>query len=171
MAGTLLLASCSSIHHRSASTTTTSPSTTPQTTAPSTTGPAATTTTAPPTTEAPTTAATTGQVLPPATVAPKVDECTQQLTFGADGNVGPITCPDGDLNVLAWQQMAASNPLVMSLGPYATPSQVEEALCADLRTSTIPIETSAYKISALYYSWSFGIDPSAVLLNGGCPQA
>jgi hypothetical protein len=101
---------------------------------------------------------------------PKVNECTQQLTFGADGNVGPITCADGNLNVLAWQQMAGEHPLVMSLGPYAMPRQVEEALCASLRNSTIPIQTSAYNISALYYGWNFGIDPSAILLNGGCLQ-
>jgi hypothetical protein len=54
-------------------------------------------------------------------------------------------------------------------GPYATPGQVTEAMCADMRNSTIPIETSAYKISALYYGWQFGVDPSQTLLNGGCP--
>jgi hypothetical protein len=132
---------------------------------------AATATTTTPITVPPTTVAANRQILPPATVPPKVDECSQQLTFGADGNVGPITCTNSDLNVLAWQQMAAGNPLVMTLGPYATPSQVEEALCADLRNSTIPIATSAYRISALYYGWSFGIDPSSVLINGGCPSS
>jgi hypothetical protein len=113
--------------------------------------------------------ATTRQILPPATVPPKVDECTQQLLFGADGSVGPITCANGDLNALAWQEIAKGNPLVMTLGPYATPGQVTEAMCADMRNSTIPIETSAYKISALYYGWQFGVDPSQTLLNGGCP--
>jgi hypothetical protein len=59
----------------------------------------------------------------------------------------------------------------MSIGPDATPGQVQTALCADLRTSTIPIETSVYRISALYYGWSFGIDPTDVLTNGGCPAS
>jgi hypothetical protein len=48
-------------------------------------------------------------------------------------------------------------------------TQVSEALCTDLHNSTIPIETSAYQISALYCGWQFGVDPSLVLLNGGCP--
>ncbi len=126
--------------------------------------------TVPPTRPAPpATAVTTRQVLPPATVPPRVDECIQQLTFGADGNVWPVSCVNGDLNVLAWQEIAKGNPLIMTLGPYATPDQVEEALCSDLRNSTIPIATSAYQISALYYGWSFGVDPSQILPNGGCP--
>jgi hypothetical protein len=108
-------------------------------------------TTSPPSATTPTTTETLRQILPPATVAPRVDECTQQLSYGADGNAGPITCSNGDLNVLAWMYLAKGNPLVMALGPDATPSQVEEALCADVRTSTNVIETSAYRISALYY--------------------
>jgi hypothetical protein len=102
-------------------------------------------------------------------VPPKRDECTQQLTFGADVTVGPISCPNGDINVLAWQGMAKDNPLIMTLGPYATPGQVEEAMCADLPNSTNPIEEDAYNISALYYGWSFGVDPSQILVSGGCP--
>jgi hypothetical protein len=56
---------------------------------------------------------------------------------------------------LAWEEISKGNPLVMTLGPYATPSQVTQAMCADLRNSTIPIETSGYQISALY--WLFRI--------------
>jgi hypothetical protein len=174
--GLSLLTACGSKPSAGAALTTTPPprAAPPTTAAPATTPPTSTAPkTLPPTTVSPTTtpptAAVTRQVLPPATVPPKVDECTQQLTFGADGNVGPISCADGDLNLLAWEQFAPGNPLVMSLGPYATPTEVQTALCADLRTSTIPIETSTYEISALYYGWSFGVDPSQILLNGGCP--
>jgi hypothetical protein len=136
----------------------------------------ATRVTAPTSTATPTSPATPAvnsarQVLTPATYPPAVDECTQQLTFGADGDVGPISCPNGDLNVLAWQQMAAGNPVVMTLGPYATPSQVEEAVCTDMHNSTGPIATSTYQISALYYGWSFGIDPTSVITSGGCPSS
>ena len=35
--------------------------------------------------------------------------------------------------------------------------------------STIPIATSAYDNSALYYGWSFGVDPSQILPDGVCP--
>ena len=141
------------------------PATTTTSIAPTTSSIATTTTTSTTTsTTSATTAAATRQVLPPATVPSKVDECTQQLTFEADGNAGPISCANGDLNVLAWEHFASGNPLVMSLGPYATPTQVQAALCADMQASTIPIETSTYNISALYYGWSFAIDPT----SGGC---
>jgi ABC-type lipoprotein export system ATPase subunit len=116
------------------------------------------------TTVAPSTSAR--QVLAPASVPPSVDECSQQLTFAVDGNAGPISCSNGTLNVVAWRYFAQDKHSVMSLGPYATPVQVSDALCAD--GSTIPIETSAYQLSALYYGWSFAEDPSAILTNGGC---
>jgi hypothetical protein len=145
------------------------PATTPPTTAAQTPVTTPVGTLSPTTLPPPTTAVTTRQVLPPATVPPKVDECTQQLTFGADGSVGPVSCANGDLNLLAWQEIAKGNPLVMTLGPYATPGQVEEALCSDLSNSTIPIASSAYQIAALYYGWSFAVDPSQILLDGGCP--
>jgi hypothetical protein len=123
-----------------------SPATTPSTTAPS---------------------SSSRQVLAPATVPPVVDECTQQLTFGADGNAGPISCSNGDLNVLAWQNLAAGHPPVMSLGRYATPGQVQDAICGQ-SNSTLPITRSAYAISALYYGWHFGVDPTSALTDGGC---
>jgi hypothetical protein len=101
-------------------------------------------------------------VLPPASVGPAVDECSAQLSIGADGNAGPLTCANGKLNVLAWDYFAKDNPLVMSLGPDATPDQVLEAMCADLHTgSTDVIELSVYRLSALYYGWRFGIDPAS----------
>jgi hypothetical protein len=101
-------------------------------------------------------------------VAPKVSECSAQLQIGADGNAGPITCPNGDLNALGWDYFEKSTPLIMSLGPDVTLAEVQEALCADLHNSTIPIETSAYNMAALYYGWRFGIDPAGTLVSGGC---
>jgi hypothetical protein len=108
----------------------------------------------------------TRQVLAPAIVPPKVDECSEQLTFAQDGNAGPINCSSGALNAIAWRYFASSKHSVMSLGPYTTPAQVEDALCSD--GPPIPIETSAYQLAALYYGWNFTQDPSAILTNGGC---
>jgi hypothetical protein len=105
-------------------------------------------------------------VLSPARIPPKVDECSQQLTFAQDGNAGPISCSNGALNVVAWRYFASGKHSVMSLGPYATPAQVGDALCTD--GPPIPIETSAYQLAALYYGWSFTQNPSAVLTQGGC---
>jgi hypothetical protein len=111
--------------------------------------------------------------LAPATTAPVVDECSARLQIGADGNAGPLTCGRGKLNVLAWQYFAKNNPLVMSLGPNVIPDQVLRAMCSDLHaaapeTSTVPIEISVYRLSALYYGWQFGVDPVQEFLGGNC---
>ena len=108
-------------------------------------------------------------ILPPATTIPAVAECSQQLNYGADGSYGPLTCANGtEVNALAWNAAAADRPLVMSLGPNAAPGQVNAALCADINNSTIPIETGAYQLAALYYGWSFAYDPTSELTNGSC---
>lgn len=108
-------------------------------------------------------------ILPPATTQPVVAECSQQLEYGADGSYGPLTCVNGtDLNALAWNAAASGSPLIMSLGPDATPSQVDAALCSDIGHSTIPIETGAYHLAAMYFGWSFAYDPSSTLANGSC---
>lgn len=115
-------------------------------------------------------------VLSPATVPPKVPECSTQITYQSDGNSGPITCGNGALNVLEWNALAALEPKVMSLGYSPSESQVAATLCADAsdsnsdattRDSTI-IETTTYQISALYYGWSFPTNPTTVLSNSQC---
>ena len=116
-----------------------------------------------------TTAPANRTILPPATTQPVVAECSQQLEYGADGSYGPLTCANGtELNTLAWNAAASDTPLIMSLGPNATPSQVDAALCSDIGHSTIPIETGAYHLAAMYYGWSFAYDPSSTLANGSC---
>jgi hypothetical protein len=104
-------------------------------------------------------------VLAPATTAPVVDECSLPITTAADGNVSPLTCLDGGVNVLAWNQLASDHPVLMTLGPGATPTQVEQAACTDLsqNTRTIPITVSTEEIAAVYYGWKFPSDP----LDGG----
>jgi hypothetical protein len=122
------------------------------------------------------TAATPYAVLSPATVASKTAECSQQITYASNGNSGPVTCANDDLNVLEWNALAALEPTVMSLGYNATAAQVQSALCADAKDSSSDantsnsniIEATTYQISALYYGWHFSPDPSAVLSNGTC---
>jgi hypothetical protein len=112
--------------------------------------------------------AATGVTLPPADGPARVAVCFEQLENGADGNVGPLTCSNGALNELAWDALAANHPLVMSLGPNATPDQVFHAMCSDLNSagSTNVLEESAYRIAALYYHWQFGTDPGQEFLDG-----
>jgi hypothetical protein len=99
-------------------------------------------------------------VLAPATVASRVGVCSQQLQFGADGNVGPVLCADGRVNGLAWLSLASSAPRVLGAGPLASPDSVSAAMCADQQNSTLPITQSAYEIAKAYYGWQFGVDPT-----------
>jgi Tfp pilus assembly protein PilV len=115
-------------------------------------------------------------ILSPATVPPKVPECSQSLTYTGNGNSGPIQCADGALNILAWNALSALEPSVMSLGYSASFSQVQAAVCSDASDSDSDantsnanvIEVTTYQISALYYGWSFSQNPTAALSNGGC---
>jgi hypothetical protein len=142
----------------------TSPSTTSSTspTAKTTTSVPATTTTAAPTTTtsaATTTTGATAAVLAPATTPPVVSECSLQLSFAADGNVSPLFCTDGGINVLAWNYFAGVYPQILSLGANATPTQVQSTMCAQLATGTVPTVQSAGQIAERYYGWRFAVDP------------
>lgn len=101
------------------------------------------------------------RALPPASAAPKVGLCKEQLEFAADGTAGPLTCLDGDLNVLAWEHYARIDRLVMSLGPEATPVQVGQAMCSDLTLeTTVPEEEQAFAIANIYNNWNFAVAPT-----------
>ena len=112
-------------------------------------------------------------VLPPATVAPVKDECTEQLVYGADGNVSPLTCPNGGVNTAAWKQLAVSGTELLGLGLYATPTQVSQAICHDFDTiyKTKPITESAEEIAQAYYQWQFGVNPLLEFEQLGCPKS
>jgi serine/threonine protein kinase len=130
-----------------------------------------------PTTTSPTTPATTASTpttpsasratLAPATVPSHVDECQQQLTFAVDGTAGPLKCANGDVNVLAWRHYAQAASGLLSVGAFASPQQVLQAMCRD-KNSTIPVEQGAYKLALAYYGWRFAVDPSAAFPNS-CP--
>ena len=115
-------------------------------------------------------------VLKPAIVPSKTAECSQTLTYSSDGNPSPIQCSNGDLNELAWNALAALEPIVMKLGYQPTTQQVISAICTDgnaanadsTPTIAAPIETSVYRIASLYYGWHFSINPQALLTRGGC---
>lgn len=102
--------------------------------------------------------------------SPKTATGCPHITYGADGNVGPLFCRDGQPNppVLAYFQ--AMHLLVLGLGANATPGQVFQAMCSDVQTnSTYPIETSAYDLAQRIEGWSFGINPAQAVTSGACP--
>ncbi len=108
-------------------------------------------------------------VLSPATVPSKTAECSQQISFSSNGDSGPVTCSNGNLNILEWNGLSALEPSVMKLGYSATFAQVQSALCADVKENiSNPIEVTTYQISALYYGWNFTSNPAAVITNGTC---
>lgn len=146
----------------SATTTAGHPSTTATTTVPTT-----TTTAAPATT---TTSNPALHVLSPQTTPPVSDECSIPLTYSADGNAMPFLCPNGGVNVFAWNDYASNHLLVMGLGTGATPSEVLNAMCSQTNT-TNPIESSAEELAAAYNGWTFGNDSEFTeFLAQNCPS-
>ena len=113
----------------------------------------------------------TSYILPPANVPPKINECQQHLTYAVNGDPSPIQCSNGALNVLAWNALAAQEPSVMKLGYQTSQAQVQAAICkdanaADADSSAIisaPLESTAYRLAALYYGWGFNLNPTAVI--------
>jgi hypothetical protein len=116
-------------------------------------------------------------ILPPATVPPVSDECTEQVTYDADGNASPLTCPGGGVNTVAWQWYASAHTStlqtseLLKLGLYATPSQVYQAICYDYTNvfKTKPMTESAGEIAQSYYGWRFGVNPLQEFEQLGCP--
>jgi len=109
--------------------------------------------------------------LSPATAPPVVDECTHPLFIAVDGSVSPLNCGN-KLNVTAWQNLASKGtPLVMTLGPHATPEQVGAAMCSDFKSNpnmNSSLELNAYDLAARYYGWNFALSPKQVFLENGC---
>lgn len=101
-------------------------------------------------------------ILAPATTPSSVGVCTQQMSFGADGNANPILCSDGAVNTLAWTYFNQQYPGIFAIGAYATASQVQQAVTAMESNGTIPTEESAYCLAKAYFGWQFGIslDPA-----------
>ena len=129
----------------------------------STTSPAVTSTTE---TSVPSSAAgltNTREVLSPATTAPVGDECALTLTYDEDGNVTPLTCPDGGVNVWAWEHYNRV-ATVMALGRDVSVSAITQAMCFDYGhgLGTNPLTISASQLAAAYYGWSSSTENSAV---------
>lgn len=109
------------------------------------------------------------KILSPATVPPKVPECSQPISFSSNGNSGPVSCANGYLNTKEWHALVGLEPKIMTLGYGPTAAQVQSTLCADVHANiSNPIEETAYRISSLYYGWHFSSDPSIVIQNGTC---
>jgi hypothetical protein len=147
----------------------------------------------PPTTTSPaptsTTVATASRsALAPATVPPVSNECTIRLTHDADGNVTPLLCGNGGVNVFAWRQYAKGYVCgagstdcgtevwskVMQLGADANSAEVYQAMCSDYKDiyGTKPLTISDEELAAAYYGWNFvGESPVSKFEQEGCPTS
>jgi hypothetical protein len=81
------------------------------------------------------------------------------LQYGANGNAGPVLCPDGRPNLLLDRWYRKIPLKVLGLGPNASPIDVKNAICADFSSgrTTIPIESGAAKLAEVEQQWHFGI--------------
>jgi hypothetical protein len=104
------------------------------------------------------------QVLPPATDQPVANLCQADVTFTADGNVTPLLCKSGALNVQAWFFYKGVSASVLGIGLNPTQGQVESAICDDINHNhaTRVEEANGYALASTYYGWSFAIDVSKV---------
>ena len=102
------------------------------------------------------------QVLPPATDPPAADLCSKQITATGDGNVTPLLCTTGAVNVQAWRFYAEISASVLGLGLNPTQGQVINAVCDDIthNHATRTQEVSGYKLASTYYGWAFNVDPA-----------
>jgi hypothetical protein len=111
--------------------------------------------------------------LSPASVAPKVAECNQAISYSSSGVPAPLQCSNGYLNAEAWNALSAQEPKVMTLGYGPSQSDVQSAICGDISAAASDsapgadnaIETSAFQISALYYGWDFAGSASSYIAN------
>jgi hypothetical protein len=86
-----------------------------------------------------------------------------QAHYGADGTMGPVFCVVD--NPLALHYYGPTAKHLFTLGPNASPGQVEQAAVADYRHSTEPILCESYRLAAWRENWQFGISAAADIGN------
>ncbi|MGH7666035.1 MAG: hypothetical protein ACREN1_01800 [Candidatus Dormibacteria bacterium] len=104
-----------------------------------------------------------------ADLRPSVNECASGSI--SDPTPPPVSCPNGDLNVEAWE---AGTPLD-SAGHLTRLTTVEADICREYReflkagaAPTAASLTRSYSIAALYYGWKFPPSPAQVVADAGC---
>ncbi len=102
-------------------------------------------------------------ILLPATTAPTVNECMARVAY-TSGGFGPLTCPNGGINVNAWNDISGGPYMsVLALGPRVTSPTVGAAMCSDVhrfKYETAPMEIEAERLAAIYYGWRLPTDPA-----------
>lgn len=102
-------------------------------------------------------------VLPGTHNSPEKKECTLPIVLTEDGNVHPLLCHGGGVNVGAWLFYEHLRPSIMAMGRYATPRQVFTLMCnlhrdkpsGFKRNLTLPEYENAYSLTSAYNGWKF----------------
>ena len=104
------------------------------------------------------------QVLPPATDPPAANLCTKPVTTTSDGNVTPLFCKSGAVNVQAWTFYSSISASILGLGLNPSNGQPQSAMCDDIahNGATRTQEANGYRLAAAYYGWAFTFDPTKV---------
>jgi hypothetical protein len=79
--------------------------------------------------------------------------------MSADGNASPLLCPNGGVNVPAWNNYTGSYGAILALGPSATESTVISTMCSV--SPPYPEIENAGILASHYYGWSFA-DSTAI---------
>jgi hypothetical protein len=102
------------------------------------------------------------EVLPGESVAPVARECAQTVWLAADGNVYPVLCSGGRVNVGAWLFYAHNHPSMMSLSRTTSVARMTASLCHfmvdapkgfNLFEETLPEQENVFTLAAAYNGW------------------
>jgi hypothetical protein len=105
--------------------------------------------------------------LQPEPQPPVVDLCTTAVHVAIfNGDVWPVTCDNGRVNVAAWSILKNMHSGLMRLGRQATLAQTEAAFCISLKHMTSNQANSVYRISAAYNGWRNRTLPFKFLSTG-----
>lgn len=109
------------------------------------------------------------KTLSPATVPSKTAECVEPINYSSSGVPMPYECSNNELNITEWKALAALEPSLLRLGYNPSSTQVQAALCSDVKANiSNSIEETVYSIASLYYGWHFTSNPELIILNGTC---
>lgn len=118
-------------------------------------------------------------ILAPASVPSAVGVCSEKVSLGAAGGVGPLLCGDPGpfysgapvpgshpVNARAWAYLLPGNGGLFSLGRAVQQSVVQSLVCVNPEGSDAMTE-SAFYIANAYYGWGLP-NLGDALYNGGC---
>jgi hypothetical protein len=98
------------------------------------------------------------QPMLPSAISPVVQpESCGPVLAGVDGTGGPITCRDGRPSLAADRYFRQWHFKVLSLGPHATLSEVEAAMCYDIKHGPggVPMDADAAQLAGAEQAWPY----------------